>query len=175
MVCPGYFDSAELYVSGPLQVPYQTSGYFSACTASEFFFHSSQASAPLCRASAQISVPLMLGHTPPLVPVPTGLRMVVSPLLCTIAPMGDGSRTSRFIESTNVLCCSGVAAPPMIDHGCGSSPKWSAPIQPSWGPSQARRNHFPCQQARTASRCASALACAASEVFVSPRYAAIRP
>src|SRR3984957_160401 len=117
MVCPGYFDSAELYVSGPLQIPYQISGYFSACMASEFFFHSSQARAPLSKASAQISVPLMLGHTPPLVPVPTLLRMVGSPLLCTIAPIGEGSRTNSSIEVIKVLRCSGVATPPMMAQG----------------------------------------------------------
>ena len=56
VVSPGFLLVAEFKTSGPLQVPYQTSGYTSAWRAKEFFFHSSHAIAPSIPANAQINV-----------------------------------------------------------------------------------------------------------------------
>src|SRR6266852_6025056 len=70
VVSPGFLLDAEFKTSGPLQVPYQSSGYTSACRANEFFFHSSQSIAPSIPASAQIRVWLRDGQTPPSTCVP---------------------------------------------------------------------------------------------------------
>jgi hypothetical protein len=70
VVPPGFLLDAEFKTSGPLQVPYQTSGYTSAWRAKEFFFHSSHAIAPSTPASAQMRVWLSEGHTPPAIDVP---------------------------------------------------------------------------------------------------------
>src|SRR6185503_9428723 len=56
VVSPGCLLLAEFRTSGPLQVPYQTCGYTSACRANEFFFHSSHAIAGSIFARAQMSV-----------------------------------------------------------------------------------------------------------------------
>src|SRR5262249_33501412 len=56
VVSPGRLLEAEFRTSGPLQVPYQISGYTSAWRAKEFFFHSSHAIAPSIWASDQIRV-----------------------------------------------------------------------------------------------------------------------
>src|SRR5271157_1970402 len=174
MVCPGYSEKWELYVSGPLQMPYQTSGYASACAARVFFCHSSHAMAPSTRASAHASVPLMDGHTPADVPMPGASVSFLTGLLMSVAPMGDDCRSSSSMARARVAFCSSVTAPPMIAHGCGSSHSSSTPIHWRVSDNHARLNHRPAHCDRTASRCAAALDRAVSALLVSPLNARSR-
>src|ERR1017187_501409 len=128
-------------------MPYQMSGYASACAERQVFFHSSHAALASVMAKAQMSVPLMLGHMPPFSRMPGRFVGVDSPLFRIMEPMGEGSRSNSSMDATSVLLCSDVVAPPMMAHGCGSSQMRSSPIQSRLGPSHARRNQCPAQLA----------------------------